>query len=47
MEYYWELRGKNAQNIKTLINPLYQQKTVGQHESVRNSSVVFESGVLM
>jgi len=23
MEYYWELRSKNAQNIKTLMCPLY------------------------
>ena len=24
MEYYWELRSKNAQNIKTLMCPLYK-----------------------
>jgi len=23
MEYYWELRSKNAQNIKALMYPLY------------------------
>jgi len=23
MEYYWELRSKNAQNIKAIICPLY------------------------
>jgi len=26
MEYYWELRSKNAQNIKALICPLYKQE---------------------
>ena len=25
MEYYWELRSKNAQNIKALMCPLYMQ----------------------
>ena len=25
MEYYWELRSKNAQNIKTLMCPLYMR----------------------
>jgi len=25
MEYYWELRSKNAQNIKALMCPLYGQ----------------------
>jgi len=24
MEYYWELRSKNAQNIKALMCPLYK-----------------------
>jgi len=28
MEYYWELRSKNAQNIKILMYPLQQQATI-------------------
>jgi len=24
MEYYWELRSKNAQNVKALMRPLYK-----------------------
>ena len=26
MEYYWELRSKNAQNIKALMCPLYKNE---------------------
>jgi len=26
MEYYWELRSENAQNIKALMRPLHVQK---------------------
>ena len=29
MEYYWELRSKNAQNIKALMYPLYREVTAG------------------
>ena len=28
MEYYWELRSKNAQNIKALMCPLYMVSCV-------------------
>jgi len=29
MEYYWELRSKNARNIKALMCPLYLQAGSG------------------
>jgi len=28
MEYYWELRSKNAQNIKALMCPLYKNASL-------------------
>jgi len=30
MEYYWELRNKNAQNIKALMCPLYREQHIIQ-----------------
>jgi len=43
MEYYWELRSKNAQNIKALMCPLYKnapfekEAWVGSRELTRKA----------
>jgi len=32
MEYYWELRSKNAQNIKALMCPLYKNAPLRERD---------------
>ena len=41
MEYYWELRSKNAQNIKALMCPLYMVSCVVVFDG-RETRVVYD-----
>jgi len=41
MEYYWELRSKNAQNIKALMCPLYPHCDVNSRNPHRKRKTFF------